>query len=196
MARTQTGVSCFGAGALTRDSASTDFVHGYESGARVFQALNRIATVNKTEVYSDTTLERLIFDVEYTWVRQVSLCPWAIEPRFLPCSRSIQKLTLDQYGNVTQSIVYGYNNTTTPIQTYNNNYLNGSSYVSNYVLNRLVSSILTLPGNVNKTLVKNTYDQSTPTASGATNLLDTTASTARGLATTSATLASTTTRPT
>jgi hypothetical protein len=97
---------------------------------------------------------------------------------------------------VTQSIVYGYNNTTTPIQTYNNNYLNGSSYVSNYVLNRLVSSILTLPGNVNKTLVKNTYDQSTPTASGATNLLDTTASTARGLATTSATLASTTTRPT
>jgi hypothetical protein len=89
--------------------------------------------------------------------------------------------TLDQYGNVTQSIVYGYNNTTTPIQTYNNTYLptqsNGSTYVSNYVVNGLTSSVLTLPGNVTKRLATNQYDgpayysQQYP-ASGASFLFD------------------------
>jgi len=100
--------------------------------------------------------------------------------------------TLDQYGNVTQSIVYGFNNTSAPIQTYNNTYLQsgpyGSPYVSNYVLNRLVSSVLTLPGNINKTLVTNTYDEVAVVASGASALLDTTVSASRGLRGDAATL--------
>jgi hypothetical protein len=49
------------------------------------------------------------------------------------------------------------------------------------VLNRLASSVLTLPGNINKTLATNTYDTWPPAASGASALLDNTVSTARGL---------------
>jgi hypothetical protein len=66
--------------------------------------------------------------------------------------------TLDQYGNVTQSAIYPYNNSSSALRTYNSTYTsapgytspyNGSSppYVQNYVLNRLASSSLTvIPG--------------------------------------------------
>jgi len=122
--------------------------------------------------------------------------------------------TLDQYGNVTQSVVYGYNNTSAPIQTYNNTYVYNSAYqscptnpncamyggsspadsayASNYVYNRMATTSLVLPGNVTKALLTNFYDQGTPTASKAPSLLDGTVSTARGDVTISVTLASTT----
>jgi hypothetical protein len=102
--------------------------------------------------------------------------------------------TFDQYGNATESIVYGFNNTSAPIQTYANTYLQtesyGAPYVSNYVLNRLVTSQLALPGvSPAKALVTNTYDTLAITASGASALLDTTVSSSRGLANYSPTLA-------
>jgi hypothetical protein len=75
--------------------------------------------------------------------------------------------TLDQYGNVTQSILYPFNNTTTPLKTYNNTYLNDSgtnpitggpnTYIENYIRNRLVTTTLTT-GGATKTLVQNAYD--------------------------------------
>jgi RHS repeat-associated protein len=122
--------------------------------------------------------------------------------------------TLDQYGNVTQSVVYGFNNTSAPIQTYNNTYTYSSSayqachqyticldtnpqdspsssaFASNYVFNRLALTSLTLPGNVIKALALNVYDQGTLTTSSAPSLLDGTVSTARGNAFISATLSS------
>lgn len=76
---------------------------------------------------------------------------------------------MDSYGNVVSSYVYPYNNTSTPLQSYSNSYIyggtNGSSYTSNYVLNRLLSSTLTM-GSVNKTLVTNQYDTIALTPSG------------------------------
>ena len=76
--------------------------------------------------------------------------------------------TLDQYGNVTQAIIYPFNSST-PLKTYNNTYLNDSAtnpitglpatYIENYIRNRLVSTTLTLPGGgAPKTLVQNSYD--------------------------------------
>ena len=60
------------------------------------------------------------------------------------------------YGNVTQSVIYPYNNTTTPLRTYVNTYVTSSGYLSNYVRNRLLTSTLTTLG-VTKTLATNTY---------------------------------------
>jgi YD repeat-containing protein len=65
--------------------------------------------------------------------------------------------TLDPYGNVTQSVIYPYNNTTTPLRTYNNTFLNTGTYPSHYILNRLLTTTLTT-GGATKTLVTNTYD--------------------------------------
>ncbi len=68
--------------------------------------------------------------------------------------------TLDQYGNVTQSVVYPYNNATTPattpLRTFSNTYLNTTSYTSNYIFNLLASSSVTPAGGSPITLVTNT----------------------------------------
>jgi hypothetical protein len=66
--------------------------------------------------------------------------------------------TLDQYGNVTQSVIYPYNNTTTPLKTFTNTYLNSSTYPSNYIFNRLLSSSVTPSGGSPITLLTNSYD--------------------------------------
>src|SRR5665213_2499915 len=74
--------------------------------------------------------------------------------------------TLDQYGNATQAAIYPYNNTATPLKTYNSTYLNastytnGAAYVNAYILNRLLSTVLTV-GGTQKTLVQNYYDGTT-----------------------------------
>jgi RHS repeat-associated protein len=70
--------------------------------------------------------------------------------------------TLDQYGNVTQSVIYPYNNTTTPLKTYTNTYMNSSTYVSNYIFNRLSTTTLTPLGGSQITLLQNYYPDSNP----------------------------------
>jgi len=65
--------------------------------------------------------------------------------------------SLDQYGNTLQAVIYPYNNSSTPLRTYNNTYLSSSTYTSNYILNRLLTTTLTT-GGVTKTLVNNCYD--------------------------------------
>jgi hypothetical protein len=67
--------------------------------------------------------------------------------------------TIDQYGNVTQLATYPYNNTTAPLRTYNNTYLNDAAHTSHYVFDRLVTSTITT-GGVTKTLAQNSYDTS------------------------------------
>ncbi len=48
--------------------------------------------------------------------------------------------TVDTHGNVTQVNTYNYGNLSTPMRTDNYTYLNGSSYTSRYIFNRLTSS--------------------------------------------------------
>ena len=75
--------------------------------------------------------------------------------------------TLDQYGNVLQSVIYPYNNTTTtPLRTYNNTYLSDSNHTSNYVMNALQTSTLTF-GTTTKTLVQNYFISSPPCSTSA-----------------------------
>ena len=62
---------------------------------------------------------------------------------------------------MTQSVIYPYNNTTTPLKTFANTYLNTSTYTSNYIYNRLASSTMTPGAGSPVTLVTNTYDSST-----------------------------------
>ena len=63
----------------------------------------------------------------------------------------------DGYGNTTQTVVYPFNNTLTPVKTYNSSYLNAAGYAANYIFNRLLTTTLTTGGAV-KTLVNNYYD--------------------------------------
>jgi RHS repeat-associated protein len=66
--------------------------------------------------------------------------------------------TIDQYGNVTQTKLYAYNNLNTPAKIYTNTYLSDPNYTSLYIYNRLLSSTVS-DGNGNTlTLVTNTYD--------------------------------------
>ena len=63
----------------------------------------------------------------------------------------------DGYGNTTQTVVYPFNNTLTPVKTYNSSYLNAAGYAANYIFNRMLTTTLTTGGAV-KTLVNNYYD--------------------------------------
>ena len=67
--------------------------------------------------------------------------------------------TLDQYGNVTQRMEFGYSTTwSVPlVRTYNYTYLNNSNYTSRYIFNRLLTSTVT-DGVNTATLSTNTYD--------------------------------------
>jgi RHS repeat-associated protein len=65
--------------------------------------------------------------------------------------------TIDSYGNLKQAVVYPLNNTTTPLQTYNNTYVTSSGYLSNGVFNLLSSATLTTGGST-ITLATNFYD--------------------------------------
>jgi len=65
---------------------------------------------------------------------------------------------VDDYGNTTQSAIYPYNNTTTPLQTWNNTYLTTPGYLANYVFNLLSTTTMTPGGGSPITLVTNTYD--------------------------------------
>ena len=72
--------------------------------------------------------------------------------------------TLDQYGNVTQTLLYSFSNLSTPAKTYTNTYWSsGASPAAGapiyaYILNRLLTSTAT-DGTNNFTLVSNVYDQ-------------------------------------
>jgi RHS repeat-associated protein len=67
---------------------------------------------------------------------------------------------MDQYGNVTQTKLYAYNNLVTPAKTYTNTYLSDPNYTSLYIYNRLVSSTVTDASGNTTTLVTNVYDGS------------------------------------
>ncbi len=63
----------------------------------------------------------------------------------------------DANGNVTQAVTYPFNNTSTPLRTYNSVYLGTSAYTLKYILNRVLSVTMTT-GGTTKTLVQNYYD--------------------------------------
>lgn len=58
---------------------------------------------------------------------------------------------LDNYGNVTQSEIYNYDNLTTPVVTYTSTYLTGAQYTSRYIFNRLASSTISGGGEADQT---------------------------------------------
>jgi len=67
--------------------------------------------------------------------------------------------TLDQYGNVTQSVIYPYNNPDTALRTYNTTYVTASTYLSAYLYNLPVTTTLTTGGSTT-TILSNQYDTS------------------------------------
>jgi hypothetical protein len=75
-------------------------------------------------------------------------------------------MTLDQYGNVTQSVIYPYNNTSTPLNTYSTFNYSRTSY--SYGYNLLASTVLTT-GGTNKTLVTNYYGSTTAPSCSSTS---------------------------
>ena len=81
--------------------------------------------------------------------------------------------TLDGYGNVTQTQVYGYGSLSTPARTYASSYLTSDpNYTSRYIMDRLVSSTVT-DGVYTVTLAQNYYDnQATGGACGTAALTD------------------------
>ena len=102
----------------------------------------------------------------YTWAQSSSGNPYiatkvsvADEASSNPASAETTQ-TVDAYGNMTQMVVYPYNNTTTPLQTYNNTMLTASGYLSNYIRNRVLTTTLTTSAGT-KTLAQNYYDGTT-----------------------------------
>jgi RHS repeat-associated protein len=68
--------------------------------------------------------------------------------------------TRDTYGNLTQSQVYDYSNTSTPARTYNFSYITKAGYTSLYIRNRLLSATVKDSSGNQTTLQTNTYDGS------------------------------------
>jgi YD repeat-containing protein len=65
---------------------------------------------------------------------------------------------LDGYGNLTQSQVIDYAGSPTGNRTYNFTYVNGSSYLANYIFNRMATATVTPAGGSSVTLAAKTYD--------------------------------------
>jgi RHS repeat-associated protein len=75
----------------------------------------------------------------------------------------------DVYGNVTQALLYPFNNVSTPLKTYTNmwlqityapSYYYSGGWNGGYIFNRLLTASLSM-GGTNKTLVQNYYDGQT-----------------------------------
>ena len=103
---------------------------------------------------------------EYTWSQDPAGNPYISAKTNISdegtanAQSALTTQTLDGYGNVTQSVIYPYNNITTPLKTYTNTYLTGSPYTANYIFNRLVTTSLStmIGGPTPGTLVTNSYD--------------------------------------
>ena len=61
------------------------------------------------------------------------------------------------FGNATRAKIYPFNNSATPVKTYNSTYLADPGYVANYIRNRLLTATLTTGGST-VTLAQNYYD--------------------------------------
>ena len=133
-----------------------------------------ISSFNQLQAASGTVLKSDI----YTWSQTptsnnpyISTKVAAMNPGGSNAQSTTTTQTEDQYGNVTQAVIYPYNSTTTPLKTYANVYLNSSTYTTNYIFNRLLTTTLTM-GSTVKTLINNYYDgkiasgQPTPTCGG------------------------------
>jgi hypothetical protein len=109
----------------------------------------------KTSVSGST-----LTDDTYTWSQNATGNPYistkVSEPNGITAQSVQTTQTVDDYGNLTQVSAYPYNNTTTPLRTYNSTYL-GGSYLTNYIRNRLLQMTVTF-GGTTKTLVENYYD--------------------------------------
>ena len=93
---------------------------------------------------------------KYACSKGCTVVTTTIEP-FGANLQSKTEQTVDDYGNVTQSLLYNYGNLTTPARTYTNTYLNTSNYTSRNIRNRLLTAQVT-DGTNTITLVTNTYD--------------------------------------
>ncbi|MBL8177793.1 MAG: hypothetical protein JNK48_24155 [Bryobacterales bacterium] len=100
---------------------------------------------------------------EYTWVQDGAGRPYigtvlaTADPGQTYQKQSKTEQTLDVYGNVTQRKEYAYGNLSTPARTFNNTYLNSSTYLNGFVRNRLSTAQVT-NGSQTATLATITYD--------------------------------------
>lgn len=73
--------------------------------------------------------------------------------------------TIDQYGSVTETMLYSYDNLSAPAKMYTNTYLgrdaSSSDYASRYIFNRLMSSSVS-NGTITLPLVVNSFDEAPP----------------------------------
>jgi hypothetical protein len=99
----------------------------------------------------------------YTWSQDPAGNPYisekdsATDPGGSNAQTAKTTQTLDQFGNMTQSAVYPYNNASTPLNVYNSTYLTDSGYLANYIRNRALSTTLTTGGST-IALAQNYYD--------------------------------------
>ena len=164
---------------ITRDNAAaatshttTTLLDASGTGAKTWNFLNpgpagpawQIGLIS--EFIQSASLSGTVYtDDTYTWLQDPAGNPYisakvSVADPGTPNQQTAKTTqTLDQYGNTTASAIYPYNNTTTPFQTYASTFLNSSTYTSNYIMNRLVSTAVTTGGTV-KTLIQNTYGSS------------------------------------
>lgn len=134
----------------------------YPNASRTYTGL--IATFNESSANPST----LVRQTTYAWSQDTTGNSYigSLQQTTDPSSNTpVTKRTdqvLDSYGNVTQSNLYDYGNLSSPSRVYNNSYLSGTNYSSQYIFNRLVTSTVTPSGGSALTLVTNTYDTAAP----------------------------------
>ena len=161
---------------ITRDNASSSPVHSFMTltdlgggGAKTWNfntsgsQIGLVANFQQQPTIGGSTGIRHDY---YTWTPNASGTPYissktSVLDEGMASQQTAQTTQVqDQYGNVTQSVIYPYNQTAA-LKTYNSTYLNTSTYTANYILNRMLTTTLTFPsGNtqLTKTLVNNYYD--------------------------------------
>jgi RHS repeat-associated protein len=163
--------------AITRDNASSATLHAWTSlvdasgtGSKTWNFITsapawQLGLLSKLLQKPSLSSAAILQDDTYTWSQEpvsgnlyISEKTTVMDEGSANQQAVLRTQLIDPYGNVTQSVTYPYNNTTSPLQIYSNTYLNLPVYTANYIFNRLATTTLTTGGTL-KTLVANTYDQ-------------------------------------
>ena len=108
----------------------------------------------------------VLLEKDYTWEQTSAGSPFVgtlvskLNPGASYAASTTTVQVQDNYGNLTQSQVTDYANSTTGTRTYNFAYLNGSSYAALYIFNRMTSATATPSGGSPVTLTSTAYDGS------------------------------------
>ncbi len=126
-----------------------------------------LGLVSSYQECSSNPCGTVLLQKDYTWTQNgagnvyIGSVTTTLSPGQSSAAQTKTEQTLDNYGNIVQSKVYGYSSPNTPTRTYNYTYVTDPNYTSRYIRNRLsLATVTSASGTVQ--LVSNTYDGNLP----------------------------------